>query len=59
MLVHGRSYRLFEQGKEFELWAKICGVAYPLELGDRQLELVRRAKKIVRQSFSREMKSGS
>ena len=35
-LVYGRSYRFFEQGKEFKLWAKICGVAYPLELGDRQ-----------------------
>ena len=45
-LVYGRSYRFFEQGKEFKLWAKICGVAYPLELGDRQLELIRKAKKI-------------
>ncbi|MCD6369834.1 MAG: transposase [Thermoproteales archaeon] len=45
-LVYNRSYRLFEQGREFKLWAKICGVAYPLELGDRQLELIRRAKKI-------------
>jgi len=45
-LVYGRSYRLFEQGKEFKLWAKICGVAYPLELGDRQLELIRKARKI-------------
>ena len=32
-LVYERSYRLFEQGREFKLWAKICGVAYPLELG--------------------------
>jgi len=45
-LVYNRSYRLFEQGKEFKLWAKICGVAYPLELGDRQLELIKDAKKI-------------
>jgi len=36
-LVYNRSYRLFEKGKEFKLWAKICGVAYPLELGERQL----------------------
>ena len=37
---------MFEHGKEFKLWAKICGVAYPLELGDRQLELIRKAKRI-------------
>jgi transposase len=45
-LVHNRSYRLFEKGKEFKLWAKICGVAYPLELGERQLKLVKKAEKI-------------
>jgi len=45
-LVYGRSYRLFEHGKEFKLWAKICGIPYPLELGDRQLQLIRKAKKI-------------
>ena len=45
-LVYGRSYRLFEHGKEFKLWAKICGIPYPLEPGDRQLELIRKAKKI-------------
>jgi len=45
-LVYDRSYRLFEHGKEFKLWAKICGVAYPLELGDTQLGLIKKAEKI-------------
>jgi len=45
-LVYDRSYRLFGHGREFKLWAKICGTAYPLELGDRQLELLKKAKKI-------------
>jgi putative transposase len=45
-LVYNRSYRLFEQGKEFKYWAKICGIAYPLELGDRQFKLIKEAKRI-------------
>jgi IS605 OrfB family transposase len=45
-LVYNRSYRLFEQGKEFKCWAKICGTAYPLELGDRQLELIKKAERV-------------
>ena len=45
-LVYNRSYRLFEHGREFKLWAKICGTAYPLELGDRQLKLLKKAEKI-------------
>jgi IS605 OrfB family transposase len=45
-LVYERSYRLFKEGKEFKLWAKICNIAYPLELGDKQLKLIKKAKKI-------------
>jgi len=45
-LVYNRSYYLFEQGKEFRLWAKICGESYPLALGDRQFELIKKAVKI-------------
>jgi len=45
-LVYNRSYYLFEQGKEFRYWAKICGVSCPLELEDRQLELIKKAERI-------------
>jgi IS605 OrfB family transposase len=45
-LVDGRSYHLFEQGRGFKLWAKICGTAYPLELGDRQFKPIKEAERI-------------
>jgi len=45
-LVYNRSYRLFEEGKGFKCWAKICGTAYPLELGDRQFKLIKEAERI-------------